>query len=379
MPSVEKMGRNKFRAIWQENVDGKRVKKQSTAPYFSRSADARDYAIDQQSKANKKVMAEKGTISAKITWGELWEMYIESRTYYSDAKRKRLSIARCFLLPQWEEKTLNKISKITVQKWLDELKAKRKANGTPLAPSYIRTIYDLFCLSINFAVSNEILENNPCKGIKRPNVPKKSKPFYSYSDAIMLASSLPDICRDVVDFMYETGLRPGEAAGLHASHINLAAGWLIVADTYVFGRKMMRPWPKDKDHRTIPLTQKAVDIIQRNIGDRDLSQLCGVPHMIGECPGALVFVPKGKRVIGNEQIGNALRAAAAKTGMKVRSPYSVRRGFATRLAGAGVDPFTIARLMGHSSLDQTQEYVQETEGMRKRVLAALVPDLSQAI
>ena len=51
--------------------------------------------------------------------------------------------------------------------------------------------------------------------------------------------------------------------------------------------------------------------------------------------------------------------------------HDLRHTFASRLADAGVDAFTIAELMGHSTLEMTKRYTHATDERKRNAVAAL--------
>jgi integrase len=51
--------------------------------------------------------------------------------------------------------------------------------------------------------------------------------------------------------------------------------------------------------------------------------------------------------------------------------HDLRHTFATRLADSGVDPFTIAELLGHADLRMTQRYTQTTDQRRRSAVEKL--------
>jgi hypothetical protein len=53
-----------------------------------------------------------------------------------------------------------------------------------------------------------------------------------------------------------------------------------------------------------------------------------------------------------------------------KTPYGARRGYASRLAEAGIDAFALADLMGHSDVSITTVRVQRTSAAVARVLDA---------
>ena len=85
---------------------------------------------------------------------------------------------------------------------------------------------------------------------------------------------LPGNYRDVIEFCMETGLRPGEVCALLVSHANIRQGSLRVERT--FSGSVIRETTKQKRKRTIPLSDRALQIVTR--------------HIEGKLPEAFLFV-----------------------------------------------------------------------------------------
>jgi len=51
--------------------------------------------------------------------------------------------------------------------------------------------------------------------------------------------------------------------------------------------------------------------------------------------------------------------------------HDLRHTFASRLAEAGVDAFTIAELMGHSTLEMTKRYTHAADERKRKAVASL--------
>ncbi len=146
---------------------------------------------------------------------------------------------------------------------------------------------------------------------------------------------------------------------------------VTINEVYVFKSRFIRPWPKDDEARTVPLSAKALEIYDRQLAGRDLKQGCGVRHWKDEpCTHPLVYTIEGRPLSPNS-LGEALSNAAARAEVDHETPYGARRGYATRLAERGIDAFLLADLVGHSDLSITREYVQQTQSAQARVLAAL--------
>ncbi|WP_189059654.1 site-specific integrase [Longimycelium tulufanense] len=366
MASAEKMGPGKWRGVYRD-ANGKKC--HTKAPYYRTKNEARNAANEEEVKARRRAAPRNGALPATTTWDQWWDLLSTTRTFeVTDTGRVEASMVKAHIRPRWAGVALNQISRPKVQAWIDNLESRKP----PLSANYIRRIYTTFAATINLAVTEEILIASPCVRITLPRVPKQPKPYATDGHLATLKTQLHQRLQDAVDFGFETGLRPGELAGLHVHRVDVEAKLLVVAEVYVGGQHLIRPFPKDKDSRTVPLSEKAVAIVRRCLASRTLDGGCGIPHADGRpCSSALVFLAPRGGVIRPRTFSDHLRRASTAAKMPRRTPYTLRRGYATRLAESGVNAFEIARVMGHGSLDQSQEYVQETPAARARVLRAL--------
>lgn len=366
MAWVEKLPSGKWRGGWR-NADGaKSYTKKATHPEhpYARKSDARAAAVEAEARAARHAAVDAGTLSARITWSLWWGTVAETRANApSDTHLTELYIVRDYLMPRWGDTPLNGVKHKQVQKWVDSL-----ADGTcpewkganPPEPSYVRRIFATFRMSMQKAVAEGALDATPCAGIVLPRLRKKRKQHLTVDEAAQIGPALREDYRDALDTIHETGLRPSELCGLHADRIDWDNLWVEVDMVYVYRSKLIRSWPKDKDARRVPLTAKAVEIVRRRLEGRELTGGCGVRHADGsECDSVLVFLTELGRPMSAQQMGNRLRYAAKAHQVPKRTPYSGRRGFATRAARGGADAFAIAEVMGHANVQMTQGYVQD--------------------
>lgn len=363
MASTEKLPSGRYRGRYVD-ADGK---KRAVPGTFGRKSDAMDAAVDEQAKAKRRAAAEKGTLSARTVWGEWWDTLNRDREFTSDRGIKEAQFVEKHVRPQWGDTPLNGIKRGEVQAWVDGLCRKGYAANT------VRNIYAPLGWSINRALDAEILDASPLVNIKLPRRPKRAKKYVTPGEpASMKAGKLNQRFIDACDFILDTGLRPGEMAGLHVEDVDLVTGWAVVINVYVQRLRKIRPEPKDEDSRKVPLSNAAIAIVKRQLDGRDLSQGCGVPHTDGaEFMSPLVFRNIRGGVLHPGLLTRRMREAARELGVRPKSGYALRRGFATRAIDGGADPFAVKRIMGHADLDELSGYVQETPQARARMLAAL--------
>lgn len=364
MASAEKLPSGRWRGAWRD-ASGKKC--HTKAPHYVRKRDAREAANEEEVKARRQAARREGTLSPRTLWGVWWDTIQPQREQElaGDGPQVEKYRVESVIRPRWGDTPLNRIGHAGVQEWVDDLATKYK-------PSYVHHLYITFKVSLNKAMSSEVLTASPCVNIKLPAIIKSARAPMEVTEAGLISEHLPKGADDAVELGIETGLRPSELAGLHANRADLEGGWLGVHEVYVRRRKAIKPWPKNEKPRVVALTARAIAIIGRNLAGRDVAAGCGLPHLDGsECHSVLILVNKRGNVVCPEQLRQRMITACEKAGLPRMSPYTMRRGYATRLAEGGLDPFEASRQMGHASLEQTMDYVQQTSRTRGRIVAAL--------
>lgn len=373
MAFKEELPSGRYRGGYWTKVDGKR-KKVWVDGTFRLPTEALAAANEAQVISRRQANRAKGTLPATITWDEWWEVLCVDREFESDTRVVEDSLVAKHIRPRWGDTALNEIEQPHVQKWVKKLSKQRTPRGTFYKPRTVRGIYFTFAMTINAAINADppVLFASPLKGVTLPKVTRRAKAFLPVEDIEPLSAELRDDYADCVAFDMETGLRPGELAGLHDDQVDLVGKLLTVRTVYVRRAKKMRDRPKDDDIRTIPLSTRAIEIYKRRVAGRDMSRPCGVPHYDDvTCHHDLVFRTERGNVLDHNTLREVMQRAAIKAKLPGRSGYALRRGFATRLARGNIDLFELMDIMGWSDPKLAREYVQESSGTRDRVMAAL--------
>ena len=179
--------------------------------------------------------------------------------------------------------------------------------------------------AFNWARRQGLIAANPLAGLERPAAESRE----AYLDAadwdrlIKYIEGRP--LADLLQFMRETGCRPYEARHVEARHWDRQQRRLTLELALTKGKK------GKKLPRVIRLNERATEIMQR----------LALKHPKGE-----VFRDRRDRPWTAKRLDGACAYLRRRLGIKL-FPYILRHTFCTDALLRGVDPVTVALLMGH--------------------------------
>jgi integrase len=138
--------------------------------------------------------------------------------------------------------------------------------------------------------------------------------------------------RDWAEIALETGMRPGEQAGVTAADV-------VAVQSYV---------------KTTGKTGARLVFLSRTAADR-LAALAALRPT-----GPLLLTPGWRRPWNLNSLDYAFRRHSARCGIEL-VPYDLRHEFASRLHTRGVDVLTISRLLGHASIAMASKHYVRTD------------------
>ncbi len=225
-----------------------------------------------------------------------------------------------------------------IREYFLSLREHRNAGGVNVAFRAIRTFFLWF-------EQEEEPEGwrNPIRKVSPPKRPKDLLEPLPLADLKKMLATCKrrtftgDRDRAILLALLDTGCRASEFVALNLEDVNLADGTVKIQHG------------KGDKSRVVFLGRKARQAVLRYLRHRK------------DASGALWVTVKGERLSywGLRQI---VRRRATKAGVPVPSLHSFRRAFALLSLRAGVDIFSLQRLMGHSDLTVLRRYLKQAQG-----------------
>ncbi len=205
---------------------------------------------------------------------------------------------------------------------------------------------DLSCLRqvLRIAVKEELIQKSPFFGGRVEFLHEKGKErTLSFDEERKYLRAATPVLRDVVIIMVEMGLRPGEIFQLRSEdvHIEPPAPYVHV-----------REGKSDRAVRDVPITLRALPVFNRRLAQAEGEYL--FPRRVGNgydwSRPMTELEPAHLRALRKSEIQPPFRL------------YDLRHTYGTRAVEAGIDVFSVAKLMGHADLSTTQRYVHLSKG-----------------
>lgn len=151
--------------------------------------------------------------------------------------------------------------------------------------------------------------------------------------------NIPPENREIIEFMFETGLRPGEACALKIKDFDSKNEKLLIQRTYS-GDKL-KETTKGKNKKWIPLSDRALEIIRNNIR-----------HKFNE---DFIFInPVTKRGYRQEFLRRIWKRYSA---LNITLYEATRHSFCTQIAQSGLcNTLQAKELMRHADIRSTERY-----------------------
>lgn len=269
------------------------------------------------------------------------------------------------------------------------------------------------------ALRDQVIAQHPCAGVRGPVAPSKPMRVLEPGELDRLLAVLPGECwRLLVELAVESGVRWGELVELRAGDLDAGSCLLTVARAVeeveprfhpTGGRFLVKPYPKEREHRRLLLRRVVVENVLTYVEQADLktddllfpfpdSPPVVVPRAVeagaipdghgtltrysrqkcrcGHCRAAYARYRAGRRDRGKDAprsrrrvdtdghlprrwyLRNVWKPALAAAGITRRvRMHDLRHAHASWLVAGGADIQTVRARLGHSSLRATEKYL----------------------
>lgn len=175
----------------------------------------------------------------------------------------------------------------------------------------------------NWAVKLGLINTNPLANLEKPPEGRRNVVITDEDYKLILKNCSDNCFKDLLKVAWDTGARPQEILAMEARHVELELSRIV--------------FPKEESKnkrkpRIVYLGEPSERIVRKQLVDIS--------------DGPLLRNSQGKPW-NKTSINSRFRRLAKKTGMKF-CLYNFRHSFATRKLQAGLDPLTVAELLGHS-------------------------------
>jgi integrase len=262
------------------------------------------------------------------TYSELAHRYLAHTATYQRSPESTERYVRKHIVPRWGRLRLDEVRQEDVALWLEEM----RKNG--YAPGTIERARVILSHSLKLAMRWGIpgLSVNPVVGIPRPPLNNARERYLSTEEAkrlkVAVEQSRNKQLKYIVGLLLQCGCRVNELLQAEWAHFDLE-------------RRLWRiPQSKTGKARFVPLSQGALDLID------------ALPRYDG-CP---FLIPNPKTKKPWVQIFTSWDTARKQAGLPDLRIHDLRHSAASFMAAAGIDLYTIGKVLGHSNYKTTARY-----------------------
>jgi integrase/recombinase XerD len=154
--------------------------------------------------------------------------------------------------------------------------------------------------------------------------------------------------RSLLELLYATGLRVGEAIGLSLESVRRDLG-------------IVRCFGKGSRERIVPISRRALAAVDSYVNDER-------PRLAGRRRGSkILFLSRSGQPLGREVVRAIVQKYARLAGLTARvSPHVLRHSLATHLIRGGADLRIVQEILGHVRVETTEIYTHLDHSDLKR-------------
>ncbi|GAA2242257.1 site-specific integrase [Rarobacter faecitabidus] len=367
MAWTRKLPSGKHQALYR-GPDGK-VRTVTGGPFVHKAAADRAGAA---AEAESRHAGWRDPEASRKTWGEWCAAWWPTRTVAPSTLRTDEGRRDTHLLPRWADTPLCDITRHDIVAWAAHLRlGDTKTGRKPVASETVKRIVHLFSASLNGAIDAEILTTNPAARLKFGGGHVRHGTYLTRAQYADVRKHLDPRWHLVADLLVGTGMRWGEATGLHHARVDHQRRTLEVIDVWQQSGRTMKPYPKGKKPRTVPIPPW-IDLPAATTGT------CGYSHDTGICHSPLLLTTPNGAILDQSRFRTALNNACDKAEIPHIRIHDLRHTYASWLIQDGISLSDVGKLLGHTSPLTTERYKHLQDEVPDTVTRSLANDPRQA-
>lgn len=234
---------------------------------------------------------------------------------------------------------LDEITAFAIEKFKRERMTAKTKHDKVRAPASVNHELTLLSAILSLAIEQGHLETNPCRKVKKLRLNNRRHRYLTDDEETRLLRACfgrRQHLAPLIRLALHTGMRRGELLKLTWRDVDLSRDHLHVRD------------PKNGRDRTLPINPEArVTLMALSPGSAE------------------------DRLFDFDKVDRAWQTACRIAEIEGLHFHDLRHTFATRLADAGADAFTIAALLGHTTIQMTSRYTHATDQGKVQALENL--------
>lgn len=226
-------------------------------------------------------------------------------------------------------------------------------------PATISKIMSTIKQIFDFAISMNYIRNNPCYGIKKPNIRKSKKKTWSPQE-INRFLSLNDVkkssCYTALMILFSTGMRPGEVCGLRWCDYD---GECFTAQLGIDVHGNITELKNDKAHDEVYISNELIAHLKRH---KLAHKAIYLEHGIRLTDNSFInCLEPDMRPMNPHYLYQMFSKLVARNGFEKIRLYDARHSFGTNMMKDGVNPKMVADMMRHDTIRTTLDNYSHTD------------------
>lgn len=350
--SIQKKNNKYYACVYAGYLNGKRIYE------WSEGFEDKKLARLEEAKLIEMIISKGGISKKKNSFSEVAETWLDMRekTVAYSTYRGNKSYYEMYIRDYFKGKHIKKIEPLEIQQFMLSLE---------VGPATINKTMNILSLIFDFAVTMKMVYHNPCKGIKKPKIPK-SKHVTWGEDTISKFLSAECVTKSKVYaalvILFTTGMRPGEVCGLRwgdfkEDHFTPTIG----INRYGTETDLKN----DKAHESVFVPDFFIPYLKR-FKTAQKTIFFSKGHKLNNKSFINCLEPD-MRPMTPEYLSDKFTELVEKTKLPKITLYEARHSFGTNMMKNGVNPKKVAELMRHTTVRTTLDnYSHVNDEMKKK-------------